>query len=75
MNCPRDFLLHDYISLFPRDLVVIELLKTIKPDVDVVDACRKLKQQGYLLALDDFVDTPDWTPLISIADFIKVDFS
>jgi EAL and modified HD-GYP domain-containing signal transduction protein len=58
----------------PRDLVVIELLETIKPDAEVVDACRKLKQQGYLLALDDFADTPDWTPLISIADFIKVDF-
>jgi c-di-GMP-related signal transduction protein len=74
VNCPRDFLLLDYISLFPRDLVVIELLETIRPDADVVDACRKLKQQGYLFALDDFVDTPDWTPLISIADFIKVDF-
>jgi c-di-GMP-related signal transduction protein len=74
VNCPREFLLLDYISLFPRDLVVIELLETIRPDADVVDACRKLKQQGYLFALDDFVDTPDWTPLISIADFIKVDF-
>jgi c-di-GMP-related signal transduction protein len=74
VNCPRDFLLQDYISLFPRDLVVVELLETIEPDVDVVDACRHLKQIGYLLALDDFVDTPDWAPLIEIADFIKVDF-
>jgi len=74
VNCPRDFLLRDYISLFPRDLVVVELLETIRPDVDVVDACGRLKKNGYLLALDDFVDTPDWAPLIEIADFIKVDF-
>jgi c-di-GMP-related signal transduction protein len=74
VNCPRDFLLLDYISLFPRDLVVVELLETVKPDADVVHACRRLKQEGYLLALDDFVDTPDWGPLIEIADFIKVDF-
>jgi len=74
VNCPRDFLLRDYISLFPRDLVVVELLETIEPDLDVVDACRRLKKNGYLLALDDFVDTPDWAPLIEIADFIKVDF-
>jgi EAL and modified HD-GYP domain-containing signal transduction protein len=74
VNCPRDFLLRDYISLFPRDLVVVELLETIEPDVDVVDACRRLKEKGYLLALDDFVDKPDWAPLIEIADFIKVDF-
>ena len=74
VNCPRDFLLHDYISLFPRDMVVVELLENIAPDEEVVDACRRLKESGYLLALDDFVDTPDWEPLIEIADFIKVDF-
>jgi hypothetical protein len=35
--------LRNYISLFPRDLVVVEPFKTIEPDVDVVDACRRLK--------------------------------
>jgi c-di-GMP-related signal transduction protein len=74
VNCPRDFLLHGYISLFPRELVVVELLENIAPDAEVVAACRRLKEGGYLLALDDFVDTPDWAPLIEIADFIKVDF-
>jgi EAL and modified HD-GYP domain-containing signal transduction protein len=74
VNCPRDFLLRDYISLFPRELVVVELLENIAPDAEVVAACRRLKEGGYLLALDDFVDTPDWAPLIEIADFIKVDF-
>jgi c-di-GMP-related signal transduction protein len=74
VNCPKDFLLRGYISLFPRDQVVIELLETIEPDEDVVAACRRLKQDGSLLALDDFVDTPKWTPLIALADFIKVDF-
>ena len=74
VNCPRDFLLRDYISLFPRELVVVELLENIAPDAEVVAACRRLKEGGYLLALDDFVDTLDWAPLIEIADFIKVDF-
>jgi EAL and modified HD-GYP domain-containing signal transduction protein len=73
VNCPRDFLLRDYISLFPRDQVVVELLETIEPDDDVVNACRRLKKEGYLLALDDFVDTPEWAPLVALADFIKVD--
>ena len=74
INCPRDFLLRDYISLFPADMVVIELLETIAPDEEVVKACRRLKEAGYMLALDDFVDTPDWAPLVDMADFIKVDF-
>jgi len=74
VNCPMDFLLKDYISLFPSELVVVELLETIVPNAEVIDACRRLKQKGYLVALDDFGDTPDWDPLVAIADFIKVDF-
>ena len=74
VNCPREFLLKDYVSLFPSDAVVVELLETIAPDVPVLEACQALKQRGYLLALDDFVDLPEWTPLVEIADFIKVDF-
>jgi c-di-GMP-related signal transduction protein len=74
VNCPRDFLLRDYISLFPPRSVVVELLETIQPDQDVIEACRRLKQSGYPIALDDFVDSPDWAPLVALADFIKVDF-
>lgn len=33
-----------------------------------------MKHDGYLLALDDFVDTPAWAPLVALTDFIKVDF-
>jgi c-di-GMP-related signal transduction protein len=74
INCPRDFLLRDYIFLFPPNLVVVEILEDIKPDQEVIDACQRLKQAGYSIALDDFVDSPDWTPLVALADFIKVDF-
>lgn len=74
INCPRDFLLRDYVSLFPPNQVVVEILETIEPDQEVVDACRRLKQAGYSIALDDFVDSPGWAPLVAIADIIKVDF-
>jgi EAL and modified HD-GYP domain-containing signal transduction protein len=74
VNCPRDFLLRGYVSLFPRDTVVVEILETVKPDEEVVDACRLLKQDGFLIALDDFVDTPEWEPLTRLTNFIKVDF-
>jgi c-di-GMP-related signal transduction protein len=74
INCPRDFLLRDYVSLFPPKSVVIEILETVKPDQEIVEACRRLKQAGYSIALDDFVDSPEWAPLVEIADIIKVDF-
>jgi c-di-GMP-related signal transduction protein len=74
INCPRDFLLRDYVSLFPPKSVVVEILETVKPDQEIVEACRGLKQAGYSIALDDFVDSPEWAPLVAIADIIKVDF-
>src|SRR5216683_3255954 len=74
INCPRDFLLRDYVSLFPPNSVVVEILENIKPDQEVIDSCRRLKQAGYTIALDDFVDSPDWAPLVALADIIKVDF-
>jgi c-di-GMP-related signal transduction protein len=73
LNCTRDFLLHDFATMLPTDRVVLEILETVAMDDGVRDACRRLKQAGYLLALDDFDDRPDWKPLIAMADFIKVD--
>jgi EAL and modified HD-GYP domain-containing signal transduction protein len=74
INCPRDFLLRDYILLFPPKSVVVEILETVVPDQEIVETCRRLKQAGYTIALDDFVDSPDWAPLVVLADIIKVDF-
>jgi c-di-GMP-related signal transduction protein len=74
INCPRDFLLRDYISLFPPSSVVVEILENTKPDEEVIEACQRLKQKGYTIALDDFVDSPGWAPLVALADILKVDF-
>jgi c-di-GMP-related signal transduction protein len=74
INCPRDFLLHDYISIFPPKSVVVEILESVNPNEEVVEACRRLKHAGYTIALDDFVDDPKWAPMVELADIIKVDF-
>jgi c-di-GMP-related signal transduction protein len=74
INCTRDFLLHDYISIFPPKSVVAEILESVQPDQEIVEACRRLKERGYSIALDDFVDAPSWAPLVDLADIIKVDF-
>src|SRR5450631_1181291 len=53
INCPRDFLLRNYISIFPPKSVVVEILENVSPDQEIVEACRHLKQVGYSIALDD----------------------
>ncbi len=74
VNCTRDSLLNGYLTLFSPALTVVEILETVTPDAEVVAACRELKKAGYRIALDDFVDKPDYAPLTELADIIKVDF-
>lgn len=74
INCPREFLLRDYISLFPPRSVIVEILESVKPDQEIIEACLRLKERRFLIALDDFVDSPGWAPLVVLADIIKVDF-
>jgi EAL and modified HD-GYP domain-containing signal transduction protein len=73
INCTREDLLEDYVTLLPSAQTVVEILETVPPDEQVFSACRRLKQAGYLIALDDFrVDDPR-EPLIELADIVKVD--
>lgn len=73
MNVGRDGLLTGITSLLPRDAVTIELLETVEPDDAVIDACRRLKGDGFQLALDDYVDRPEMRPLLGLADYLKID--
>jgi c-di-GMP-related signal transduction protein len=73
MNCTRDFLLHDYLTLMPKELIVGEILENVPPDEEVLSACHRMKHQGYRLALDDYCDLPETQPLLAIADFVKID--
>lgn len=73
INCTRDLLLKDYISLLPSGQTVVEVLEDIKPDELIVAACQRLKAAGYLIALDDFVADDPRESLTDLADIIKVD--
>lgn len=46
----RDLRVADYGHAFPSESVVIELLETIDGEAEVVEACRALKREGYVLA-------------------------
>ena len=74
INFPRQLLVEDGESQLPASKVVIEILETVVPDADVVRGCLRLKRAGFLLALDDFVNSPSLEPLIELADFVKIDF-
>jgi c-di-GMP-related signal transduction protein len=73
VNCTRDILLRDYVTLLPSGQTVVEILETVPPDDLVVAACRRLKEAGYMIALDDFGVNDAREPLTDLADIIKVD--
>jgi EAL and modified HD-GYP domain-containing signal transduction protein len=74
VNFTEELLLQDVAANFPRDKIVVEILEDVQPTPAVITACKKLKEQGYTLALDDFVFDKKLTPLIELADIIKFDF-
>ncbi len=74
INFTRNLLLGEAATTFPSDQIAVEVLETVRPDGPVIEACRRLKAAGYLLALDDFAYQPEFAPLIDLADIIKVDF-
>lgn len=73
VNCTREVLFKDLITLLPPSQTVAEILETVEPEDRVVAACKRLKAAGYLIALDDFAPNDPRIPLVEYADIIKVD--
>lgn len=72
-NFDRAGLLSGLHSVLPQELTVVELLETVEADTDVIAACRALHDEGYQIALDDFIVKSNTNELIRWADIIKVD--
>lgn len=73
INLTRSFFERELYVGLPADRVVLEVLEDIEPDRDFVMAVERAKNQGYRIALDDYVHSERMWPLVEIADFIKVD--
>ena len=73
VNCTREVLFKDLITLLPPTHAVAEILETVEPEDRVIAACKRLKSSGYLIALDDFAPNDPRIPLCEFADIIKID--
>jgi len=78
INFTQDLLEAEIPNILPKEKVVVEILETVAATDIVIEVCKKLKKEGYILALDDLVfdrDDSDYTPLIELADIVKIEFS
>jgi len=73
INCTREVLLKEYVTLLPSTQTVVEILETVPADDLVLAACQRLKEAGYMIALDDFAVADPRERLTDVADIIKVD--
>lgn len=56
-----------------KSKLVLEVLEDVQAEETIVKAVTKLSNEGYTIALDDFIYNESLQPLVNIADIIKID--
>jgi EAL and modified HD-GYP domain-containing signal transduction protein len=74
VNCTAEALTAQLVDVLPAGMTVLEVLESLEPTPELIDACKKLKASGFRLALDDFVYRPEFEPLLELADYVKIDY-
>ncbi len=74
INFSKDLINTEIPYLLPKDRVVFEILERKETTQETIEACEKMRDLGYMLALDDFVMDDNFLPLIDKVDIIKVEY-
>lgn len=74
VNFDEELIKSELIERFSKDHLAIEVLESVKPDYTIIECCKRLKEKGYLIALDDFRYNEQFDKLMKYIDIIKVDF-
>jgi EAL and modified HD-GYP domain-containing signal transduction protein len=73
INVTRQMLMNDLITVLSPDTIVVELLEDVGVDDEIVAACRRLREKGYSLALDDFTLDAGAENLLPFVRYVKID--
>ncbi|GAB3032115.1 EAL and HDOD domain-containing protein [Bowmanella dokdonensis] len=74
INFTQETLLNRYPLLLPKDQIVVEILETVRPTRQLLDAVKELKEKGYTVALDDYEHQDVWRHFYPYTDIIKIDY-
>jgi EAL and modified HD-GYP domain-containing signal transduction protein len=72
INCTGEALTSDFVNILPAHRTVLEILETVAPTPDILNACERLKLHGYQLALDDYVFDEKTAAFLPLVDVVKV---
>ncbi len=73
INFTEKLILDKIPLLLPKDHFIIEVLEDIEPGKEVVSALAQLRDQGFSLALDDFVYHEKFHSMMELCKIIKFD--
>ncbi len=73
INFPQKMLNRHTPFLFSAQSTVVEILEDVEVTPELLKACEKLANKGYVFALDDFRFRPGLEPLMEIAKIVKFD--
>lgn len=74
INFTQNLLSNMVPLMFPPDRIVVEVLEDVIPEQNVLNACKEIRNKGYVIALDDFSYRSELEPMISMSKIIKLDF-
>lgn len=73
INLTRRFLVETRPLPLPLGQTVIEVLEDIVVDAELLAAVKRLKAEGYTIALDDYRHSDASEPLLHLADIVKLE--
>ena len=73
VRCPRAYLVGDLHLPARPDRLVVEIAGGTRIDGDVLRGVRRLREQGFRIAMAGFVSRQDQRSLLPQADFVKID--
>jgi len=73
INFSEDFLESGLADMLPPEVCGIEILESVRPTASILQKLAKLKQQGYILSLDDYIGQEYSHPFLPLVDIVKMD--
>ncbi len=73
INFNKELLYTDVVELIEADRLVIEVLEDVVADDSLISRIKELREKGYKIALDDYMESCSTTSLLPYADIIKYD--
>lgn len=73
INVAESMLESNFLELLQPQRVVLEIVESTQPSAELLNRLKDLRAQGFGIALDDFILTPQTAPMIEFANYIKLD--